>query len=138
MPEYHFTGTSPRVLTGLSQGVNATLRAGFDRADPPYGATLEASFGDAIRTDEPYDHPELEEVFVEPQHLNEDGTPSLPPEPVVPIQLVAADSTPEQIAAGLQAVQDAAAGADGLDVLNAAAHDSMTAEGAPAPAEPTN
>ena len=125
MPEYHFTGTSPRVLTGLSQGVNATSIPAHGDA-PAYGSTIEANTGDVIRTDAPYDHPEL--------------APWSEPMPdVVPIQLVAADSTPEQIAAGLQAVQDAAAaGADGLDILNAAAHDAMTAEGAPAPAEPTN
>lgn len=126
MPEYHFTGAYPRVLAGLSQGVNA-----WQTPTPPYGATIEAFPGDAIRTDAPYDHPELEEV-----------------EAAVPIQLVAADSTPEQIASGLQTVQDAAAqGADGIAVLQAAAapveapadpaHEAMTAEGAPAPTEPT-
>lgn len=127
MPEYHFTGTSPRVLTGLSQGVNAWVAG----SEAPYGSTVEAQPGcGALTTSEPYLHPELEEF---------EDAPVSPDELVVPIQLVAADSTPEQIAAGLQAMQDAAAaGADGLDVLNAAAHDAMTAEGAPAPAEPTN
>lgn len=101
MPEYHFTGTSPRVLTGLSQGVNATSTPAHGDA-PAYGSTIEANTGDVIRTDVPYEHPEL--------------APWSEPVPdVVPIQLVAA---PEPVAD--QAPAD------------------MTAEGAPAPAEPTN
>ncbi|MDQ0241163.1 hypothetical protein [Arthrobacter bambusae] len=107
MPEYHFTGTSPRVLTGLSQGVNALLLPA-DRPAPPYGSTVEAEPGDSLETDEPYDHPELELAEAS-------EAPAVDPEPVVPIQLVAA---PEPIADPAPA--------------------DMTAEGAPAPAEPTN
>lgn len=106
MPEYHFTGTYPRVLAGLSQGVNALLLP-TGRDTPPYGSTIEAAPGDSLQTDEPYGHPELEEV--EPAAPVEAPTP----EPVVPIQLVAADAPAEP------------------------AHDAMTAEGAPAPATPT-
>lgn len=103
MPEYHFTGTSPRVLTGLSQGVNAWVAG----SEAPYGSTVEAQPGcGALTTSEPYLHPELEEF---------EDAPVSPAEPVVPIQLVAA---PEPVAD--QAPAD------------------MTAEGAPAPAEPTN
>lgn len=102
MPEYTFTGAYPRVLAGLSQGVNASITPAA--GEPPvHGATLEAAPGDAVHTDEPYPHPELTEV---------ESTPA-PAEPVVPIQLVAADAPAEP------------------------AHDTMTAEGAPAPAEPT-
>jgi hypothetical protein len=103
MPDYHFTGAYPRVLAGLSQGVNALILP-TDRATPPYGSTIEASPGDAVHTDEPYVHPELTEVTPEPQPVEADGTPILPP-----IEPVPADP----------------------------AHDAMTAEGAPAPAEPT-
>lgn len=106
MPEYHFTGTSPRVLTGLSQGVNAWVAG----SEAPYGSTVEAQHGDDIRTSEPYEHPELDEVVLQP-YVDAPADP----EPVVPIQLVAA---PEPVAD--QAPAD------------------MTAEGAPAPAEPTN
>lgn len=109
MPEYHFTGTSPRVLTGLSQGVNALLLP-TDRPTPPYGSTIEAQPGDSLETNEPYEHPELELAETAPVT----DAPA-PDEPFVPIQLVAA---PEPVAD--QAPAD------------------MTAEGAPAPAEPTN
>lgn len=108
MPEYHFTGTYPRVLAGLSQGVNATITPAH--GEPPvHGATIEAAHGDAVRTDEPYTHPELEEV----EQAAPAAEPAAPAEPVVPIQLVAADAPAEP------------------------AHDAMTAEGAPAPAAPT-
>ena len=80
MTHYHFTGAHPRVLAGLSQGVNATLTPTEGEA-PPHGATLEARLGDAIRTDEPYEHPELAEVPDEPQPVNEDGTPIPVPKP---------------------------------------------------------
>lgn len=138
MPDYNFTGAYPRVLAGLSQGVNAAVlysSAGL----PPYGSTIEAYPGDAIRTDEPYVHPELAEVEPDAAHIAEglqavqdaaapgaDGievlraaaaATAVPAEPVVPIQLVAAPETP------------APAPVD-------PAHDAMTAEGAPAPAEP--
>jgi hypothetical protein len=109
MTEYHFTGAYPRVLAGLSQGVNAALLTDAGN-EPPYGATLEASPGDAVRTDEPYDHPELTEVEPEPQPINADGSPIPAPEPVIEFRSDApADPAP----------------------------DTMTAEGAPAPAEPT-
>lgn len=98
MPEYTFTGAYPRVLAGLSQGVNASITPAA--GEPPvHGATLEASPGDAVRTDEAYPHPELTEVEPEPQPVEPDGAPI--PTPAEP------------------------------------AHDTMTAEGAPAPAEPT-
>jgi hypothetical protein len=98
MHEYHFTGAYPRVLAGLSQGINALILPA-ERPTPPYGSTIEAAPGDAVQTDEPYDHPELTEVTPEPQPVEADGTPI--PVPADP------------------------------------AHDTMTAEGAPAPAEPT-
>jgi hypothetical protein len=98
MTDYHFTGAYPRVLAGLSQGVNALILPA-DRETPPYGSTIEAHPGDALQTDEPYIHPELTVVDVEPQPVDADGTPI--PTPADP------------------------------------AHDTMTAEGAPAPAEPT-
>lgn len=113
MTDYHFTGAYPRVLAGLSQGVNALILPA-DRPAPPYGATIEAFPGDAVQTDEPYDHPELAEVAEvapEPQPVEADGTP-VPVPDLVPIHLVAADSPAPE-------------------------HDAMTAEGAPAPAEPT-
>lgn len=110
MTDYHFTGAYPRVLAGLSQGVNATLTPAV--GEPPvHGSTLEASPGDAVRTDEPYIHPELTEVEPEPQPVNADGSPIPTPEPVIDFRsdVPAADPAP----------------------------DTMTAEGAPAPAEPT-
>lgn len=61
MTDYHFTGAHPRILTGLSQGVNALIFP-VDRDTPPYGSTIEAHPGDALQTDEPYEHPELTEV----------------------------------------------------------------------------
>ena len=112
MPEYHFTGAYPRVLAGLSQGVNATLLTDVGH-EPPHGSTIEAHPGDTIHTDDTYAHPELEEVTEQPQPPA--AEPAAPAEPVVPIQLVAAD-TP------------APADPD---------HDAMTAEGAPAPAATT-
>lgn len=112
MPDYHFTGAYPRVLTGLSQGVNALLLPAEGDA-PPYGATLEARTGDAIHTDEPYEHPELAEVAPEPQPVEADGTPILPPADPAPV----VESAPE--------------------TPGDPAHDAMTAEGAPAPAAPT-
>lgn len=113
MPEYTFTGAYPRVLAGLSQGVNALLLP-TDSPAPPYGSTIEAAPGDAVQTDEPYAHPELEEVAPEPQPVNVDGTPIPTPEPapVDPGPVPAPEPDP--------------------------VHDTMTAEGAPAPAEPTS
>jgi hypothetical protein len=93
MPDYNFTGAYPRVLTGLSQGVNALILP-TDRDTPPYGSTIEAFPGDSVQTNEPYAHAELAEV--------EEGTYAPPAEP-----------------------------------SDDPAHDAMTAEGAPAPAEPT-
>lgn len=58
MTDYTFTGAFPRVLTGLSQGVNAILTPAAGDS-PPDGSTLEARPGDTIQTDEPYEHPEL-------------------------------------------------------------------------------
>jgi hypothetical protein len=110
MTDYHFTGAYPRVLAGLSQGVNALILPA-DRDAPPYGSTIEAHPGDAIQTDEPYIHPELEEVEPEPQPVDADGAPIPTPEPVVDFRSDAPTADPE--------------------------HDTMTAEGSPAPAEPT-
>lgn len=109
MPDYHFTGAFPRLLAGLSQGVNAWLSPA-DEDVPPYGSTIEAHTGDALHTSEPYQHPELEEVESDP--VTEPA--AAPAEPVVPIALVAAEP-PAPVAEP--------------------AHDTMTAEGAPAPAE---
>lgn len=61
MTDYTFTGAYPRILTGLSQGVNALILPADGEA-PPYGSTIEAHPGDAVQTDEPYEHPELAEV----------------------------------------------------------------------------
>ena len=102
MHEYHFTGAYPRVLAGLSQGVNALILPA-DRPTPPYGSTIEAAPGDSVQTDEPYDHPELTEVIPEPQPVEVDGMP-------IPVPAEPAEDP---------------------------AHDTMTADGAPAPAEPT-
>lgn len=112
MPEYTFTGAYPRVLAGLSQGVNASLTAAVGESTV-WGSTLEAAPGDHVRTDEPYDHAELAVVVPEPQPVNADGSPIPTPEPapVDPAPVPAPEPDP--------------------------AHDTMTAEGAPAPAEPT-
>jgi hypothetical protein len=80
MTAYNFTGAHPRILTGLSQGVNADLTPA-EGDTPPHGATLEARPGDAIRTDEPYEHPELSEVAPEPLPVDVDGTPIPTPKP---------------------------------------------------------
>lgn len=80
MTDYIFTGAYPRVLTGLSQGVNATITPAEGDA-PPHGSTLEARPGDAISTDEPYEHPELAEVPVDQQPTNADGSPIPTPKP---------------------------------------------------------
>lgn len=123
MPDYHFTGAYPRVLTGLSQGVNALLLPAEGDA-PPYGATIEARTGDAIHTDEPYEHPELEAVEGEPRFAagglipNSAGSDTIP----VPVDQGYIIPTPP--------VEAPAPVAD-------PAHDAMTAEGAPAPAAPT-
>lgn len=65
MTEYRFTGAYPRILTGLSQGVNAILTPAEGDA-PPEGSTLEARPGDTVQTDEPYEHPELAEAPPKP------------------------------------------------------------------------
>lgn len=84
MTDYHFTGAYPRVLTGLSQGVNAFLYVAEGGIELPYGSTVVAHPGDALQTDEPYDHPELAEVKEEPQPTNEDGSLIPAPKPVKP------------------------------------------------------
>lgn len=120
MPDYHFTGAYPRVLTGLSQGVNALLLPA-DRDAPPYGATLEARPGDSVQTDAPYAHPELEEVV----------------SAASPLLLTVASQE------GIQVLRDAAEAAVVPPVaapeapVADPAHEDMTAEGAPAPAAPT-
>lgn len=106
MPEYTFTGAYPRVLAGLSQGVNASITPAA--GEPPvHGATLEASPGDTVHTDEAYPHPELEEVAggIVP--------PSDPPRDTIPATLDAGYVIPDP------------------------APEAIPAEGAPAPAEPT-
>lgn len=121
MPEYTFTGAYPRVLAGLSQGVNAEVlysSAGI----PPYGSTVEAYPGDGIRTKEPYAHPELAEVEAAPQFAVGGLIPNT----------AGADTIPVPVDQGyiIPAPAPEPAPAD-------PAHDAMTAEGAPAPAEPT-
>ena len=61
MPRYRYIGADPRVLHGLSHGVNATLtrRGGHDQPD---GSTVSVVFGDVVETDEPYVHALLEEL----------------------------------------------------------------------------
>lgn len=83
MTDYTFTGAYPRILTGLSQGVNALILP-VDGETPPYGSTIEAHPGDAVKTDEPYEHPELSEVVEEPQPTNSDGSPIPTPKPPKP------------------------------------------------------
>jgi len=99
-PTYTFIGAYPRVLVGLSEGVNAHLSAP-NGASPGYGLTIVAEPGDTLETDEPYVHSELEEVTPEAS----DARGLSPEDEAVP----ATDPAP----------------------------DAMTAEGAPAPAEPT-
>jgi hypothetical protein len=61
MAEYTFTGATPRLLFGLSQGVNATLTPADPDAEPlADGQTIVAHPGDRITTDEDYVHAELE------------------------------------------------------------------------------
>lgn len=119
MPEYTFTGAYPRVLTGLSQCVNAWhYPASGDPSTIPYGSTIEAHPGDSVRTDEPYVHPELTEV--------EPAAPDTIPVPADQGYVLPLGDT------------------SGIEVLRAAAEAApadpapadMTAEGAPAPAEP--
>jgi hypothetical protein len=108
MPVYDFTGAYPRVFSGLSEGVNAHLNP-----DAPYGSTVEAFPGcSQLVTNEPYEHPELNEVAPKAEA------------PVV--------ASVEPAPAVVPPVTEPAPVAD-------PAHDVMTAEGAPAPvAEPTN
>ena len=54
MPSYRFTGAFPRVLTGLTEGVNA-----HHEGTRP-GATVEPEPGDEVTTAVPYPHVELE------------------------------------------------------------------------------
>lgn len=134
MHYYTFTGASPRVLTGLSQGVNAGVIYS-PAGNPPYGSTIEACPGTHIRTDEPYVHPELEEFVPEASDAHglspEDEAwaqanpvPGWVPAPVVePAAPVEAPVAPPVEAAPAPVAEPA--------------HDVMTAEGAPAPAEPT-
>jgi hypothetical protein len=79
LPDYHFTGAYPRVLTGLSQGVNAWLTPTEGEA-PPAGSTIEAAPGDALHTNEPYPHAELTEAA---PVADVPGEPAEAPAPVV-------------------------------------------------------
>jgi hypothetical protein len=75
MPSYTFTGAYPRVLTGLSEGVNAHLSPDA----PAHGATIEARPGDVVHTDQPYGHPEL--VETEPDAITAPEPAPVTPEP---------------------------------------------------------
>lgn len=54
MPRYEFTGTVETVLTGLRNGVNATLHRDGHRQ--PDGSTVVARPGDQITSHDPYRH----------------------------------------------------------------------------------
>ncbi|GGH93748.1 hypothetical protein ACFFGR_09175 [Arthrobacter liuii] len=115
MSDYLFTGAYPRVLAGLSQGVNALLTPA-DGDAPPYGSTVEAAHGDHVHTDEPYLHPELEETS---------DSRGLSPEDEAWAQANPAPAPTE--ATPIPAPVDPAPAAE-------PAPDTTTAEGAPAPA----
>lgn len=63
MAEFKFTGTSPRLMFGLIQGVNATVRpATPDAPELSDGQTVVLFPGDNVTIDIEYDHAELAEV----------------------------------------------------------------------------
>lgn len=63
MAEYTFTGVYPRLLFGLSQGVNAWHQpASGDPSTLADGQTIVVEQGDSVRTDKEYAHPELSAV----------------------------------------------------------------------------
>ena len=121
MHDYTFTGAYPRVLVGLSQGINATVMQSTSDL-PVRGATIEAHPGDWIRTDEPYEHAELEDA---PANLSHGAIPvggiipGAAGNDTIPVPLEPAPVVPEPPAP----VADPAA-------------EAMTAEGAPAPTKP--
>lgn len=90
MTDYHFTGAYPRVLTGLSQGINAHLTPAHGDTCPPYGSTIEAHPGDVLSTDAPYPHPELEEITPDTAPAPQ---PAAPVEPAPPADPAPADPT---------------------------------------------
>jgi hypothetical protein len=59
MADYVFTGAEPRLLFGLSQGVNATLTPAEGNPELVAGQTIVAYPGDTVTTEEDYNHPEL-------------------------------------------------------------------------------
>ena len=68
-------------MTGLSQGVNATVQP-LNGSVPDPGATIVCSAGDLLHTDVPYPHPDLEERADTPNTATEpagDVTPAEPP-----------------------------------------------------------
>lgn len=76
MAEYTFTGASPRMLFGLSQGVNATLIPATPDSEPlADGQTIVIHPGDRLTTDEDYPHAELE-PFVAPEPPADDQAPT--------------------------------------------------------------
>jgi len=79
MAEYVYTGAVPRLLFGLSQGVNATLHpATPDTAPLADGQTIIIHPGDGLTTAEDYPHAELEPV------TPADEPPIEPPAPAEP------------------------------------------------------
>jgi hypothetical protein len=77
MAEYLFTGAFPRVMFGLSQGVNAWHRpASGGPSELVEGQTIVLEPGDRLRTDGDYTHPELS-IIPEPV----EDTPAEPPAP---------------------------------------------------------
>lgn len=67
MPKYLFVGAVPRVLTGLSQGVNAYMDG------VQYGATLQPGPGDVVETVAPYKHAELKFINKSAPHFDNDS-----------------------------------------------------------------
>lgn len=60
-PNYTFTGEYPRIMTGLSEGINAHVNPADGRPQLVIGQTIILEPGDALVTAEPYPHPELTE-----------------------------------------------------------------------------
>lgn len=67
MHSYIYTGTEPRVLTGLIHTTNAWHSpASGDPSELAEGQTVEVEPGDGVRTEDPYLHPFLDEVIETP------------------------------------------------------------------------